>query len=70
MSRLTQVGRPNPSRETKFSDAKRDREIVIFPVQLSTSRIDNLTQLIHTRLYVMTIHTHILPYETVLVEFS
>ena len=29
-------------------------------VQLTTSRIGNLTRLIHTLLYVMTIHTYIL----------
>ena len=28
--------------------ANRDREIFIFPVQLTTSRIGNLTRLIHT----------------------
>ena len=33
---------------------------IIFPVQLTTSRIGNLTRLIHTLLYVMTIHTYIL----------
>ena len=42
------TGRPNPSREAKFSGANRDREIFIFPVQLTTSRIDNLGRLIHT----------------------
>ena len=31
----------------------------IFPVQLTTSRIGNLTRLIHTLLYVMTIDTYI-----------
>ena len=31
----------------------------IFPVQLTTSRIGNLTRLIHTLLYVMTIHKYI-----------
>ena len=31
----------------------------IFPVQLTTSRIGNLIRLIHTLLYVMTIHTYI-----------
>ena len=31
----------------------------IFPVQLTMSRIGNLTRLIHTLLYVMTIHTYI-----------
>ena len=30
----------------------------MFPVQLTTSRIGNLTRLIHTLLYVMTIHTY------------
>ena len=35
------------SRETKFSGANGDREILIFPVQLTTSRIPNLTRLIH-----------------------
>ena len=34
----------------------------IFPVQLTTSRIGNLTRLIHTLLYVMTIHTYIQQY--------
>ena len=42
------AGRPNPSRETKFSGANGDREILIFPVQLTTSRIiGNVTGLIH-----------------------
>ena len=36
-----------------------DRGMFIFPVQLTTSRIGNLTRLIHTLLYVMTIHTYI-----------
>ena len=30
------MGLPNPSRETKFSGANGDREIYIFPVQLTT----------------------------------
>ena len=47
----------NPSRETKFSGANGDREILFFPVQLTTSRIGNLTRLIHNLLYVMTLHT-------------
>ena len=34
--------------ETKFSGANADRGIFIFPVQLTTSRIGNLTRLIHT----------------------
>ena len=48
MSRLTRDGKPNPSRETKFSGANGDREMFIFPVQLTTSRIGNLTRLILT----------------------
>ena len=45
MSRLTRdSGLPNPSRETKFSGTNGDREIFIFPVQLTTSRIGNPTR--------------------------
>ena len=46
-------------RETKFSGASGDREASMSSVQLTTSRIGNLTRLIHTLLYVMTIHTYI-----------
>ena len=50
--------RLNLSRETKFSGTHGDRGILIFPVQLTTSRIGNRTWLIHSLLlYVMTIHT-------------
>ena len=52
------MGWLNPSRETKFSGTHGDRRILIFPVQLITSRIGDLTRLIHTLLYVMTIHTY------------
>ena len=45
--------------DTKFSGANGDREILNFPIQLTTSRIGNLARLIHTLLYVMTIHTYI-----------
>ena len=44
------MGRLNPSRETRFSDTHGDRRMLIFPVQLTTSRIGNLTRLIHTLL--------------------
>ena len=44
------MGMPNPSRETKFSGKNADRVIFIFPVQLTTSRIGNLTRLIYTLL--------------------
>ena len=55
------AGLPNPSRETKFSGANADREIFIFPVQLTTCRIGNLTRLIHT-LDICDDHTYILLY--------
>ena len=51
------VVRLNPYRETKFSGTHGDRGILTFLVQLTTSRIGNLTRLTHTLLYVMTIHT-------------
>ena len=37
------MGLPNPSSETKLSGANGGREKIIFPVQLTTSRIGNLT---------------------------
>ena len=40
------MGLPKPSSETKFSGANTDREIFIFPVQLTTSRIGNFTRLV------------------------
>ena len=42
------AGLPNPSRETNFSGANGDRGILIFPVQLTSTRIGNLTRLILT----------------------
>ena len=51
---------PNPSRETNFSGANGNREIYIFPVQLTTSRIGNLARLILTlEVCVMTIRIYI-----------
>ena len=41
------TGRPNPSRETKFSGANGDRRNDIFLVQLTTSRVGNLTRSIY-----------------------
>ena len=49
---------PNPSRETKFTGANGDREAFIFPVQLTTNRIGNLTRLILTLPYVMATYTY------------
>ena len=58
MNRLSRDGTAEPvSRNHIFSGANGDREIFIFTVQLTTSRIGNLTRLIHNLLYVLTIHT-------------
>ena len=62
MSRLTRDGTAEPvSRDQIFRHA-RGQGNIIFPVQLTTSRIGNLTRLIHALLYVMTIHTYIHTY--------
>ena len=50
------MGLPNPSRETEFLGANADGEIPTVPVQLTTSRIGNLTQLIHALALYVTIH--------------
>ena len=50
----TRLARPDSQARTNG-----DREIFIFPVQLTTGRIGNLTRLILFLLYVMTIHTYI-----------
>ena len=44
------TGWPNLSREAKFSGANGDGEIFSFPVQLSASRIGNLTRFIRNLL--------------------
>ena len=51
----TDAGRDGRTRleRPKFSGANGDREMHIFPVQLTTSRIGNLTRLIYTLSYVM-----------------
>ena len=46
MSRLTRDGTPEPVLRANFSGANGDKEILIFLLQLTTSRIDNLTRLI------------------------
>ena len=51
----TRLARPN-------YQARTGTGILIFPVQLTTSRIGNLTRFIHTLLCVMTMHTYIHTY--------
>ena len=55
-------GTAEPSCETKFLGANADREICIFPVQLTTSRTGSLTRLIHTLATCVTMHTYIYIY--------
>ena len=52
----TDAGLPNPSRETRFSGANTDREMLIFPVQLTTSMIGSVTRLIHTLAKCVAVH--------------
>ena len=62
MSRLTRDGTAEPISRDQILRHTRGQGNIIFPVQLTTSRIGNLTWLIHTLLYVMTIHTYIHTY--------
>ena len=41
---------------------ERGRGKLFFPLQLTTNRVGNHTRLIHTLLYVMTIHTYSIPF--------
>ena len=51
----------NPSREGKLpEDANGGKEMFTFPVQLTTSRIGNLTRLIHTLAIFVAIHVYII----------
>ena len=59
MSKLTRDGTAEPVSRDQILRHARGQGDTIFPVQLTTSRIGNLTRLIHTLLYVMTIHTYI-----------
>ena len=62
MSRLTRDGTAEPVSRDQILSHARGQGNIIFPVQLTTSRIGNLTRLIHTLLYVMTIRTYIHTY--------
>ena len=59
MSRLTRNGTAEPVSRDQILRHARGQGNISFPVQLTTSRIGNLTRLIHTLLYVMAIHTYI-----------
>ena len=59
MSRLTRDGTAEPVSRDQILRHARGQGNIIFHIQLTTSRVCNLTRLIHTLLYVMTIHTYI-----------
>ena len=59
MSRLTRDGTAEPVSRDQILRHARGQGDTIFPVQLTTSRIGNLTRLIHTLLCVITIHTSV-----------
>ena len=59
MSRLTRDGTAEPVSRDQILRHARGQGNIISPVQLTTSRIGNLTRLIHTLLNVITIHTYI-----------
>ena len=69
MSRLTRDGTAEPVSRDQILRHARGQGNIIFPVQLTTSRIGNLTRLIHTLLYVMAIHTYIHTYIVVFFVF-
>ena len=59
MSRLTRVGTAETVSQDQILMHVRGQGNIRSPVQLITSRIGNLSRLIHTLLYVMTIHAYI-----------
>ena len=59
MSRLTRDETAEPVSRDQILRHARGQGDIIFPVQLTTSRIGNLARLTRTLLYVMTIHTYI-----------
>ena len=62
MSRLTRDGTAESVSRDQILRHARGQGNIIFPVQLTTSRIGNLTRLIHILLYVMTMHRYIHTY--------
>ena len=58
MSRLTRDGTTEPVSRDQILRHAQGQGNIHFPCSADTSRIGNLTRLIHTLLYVMTIHTY------------
>ena len=62
MIRLTRDGTAEPVSRDQILRHARGQGNIIFPVQLTTSRIGNLTRLIHTLLYVICDDLHVCMY--------
>ena len=60
ISRLTRDGTAEPVSRDQILRCELDRETYIFPVQLTTSRIANLTRLILTPIELCDDHTYII----------
>ena len=58
MSRLTRDGTAEPVSRDQIQGANADREIFVFLLQVTTSRIGNLTRLIHTLAICVIIHAY------------
>ena len=63
MSRLTRDGTPEPVSRDQILRHERGQGNIHFPCSAAHKQDWQLTQLIHTLLYVMTIHTRIHPYQ-------
>ena len=57
MSKLTRGGTAEPVTRNQILRRKREEGNICFPVQRTKTRVGNLTRLVHTLLYAMTIHT-------------
>ena len=68
MSRLTRDGTAEPVSRDQILRHARGQGNIIFPVQLTTSRIGNLTRLNHTLLHVCDDHTYIHTYTCIAIK--
>ena len=59
MSRLTRDETTEPVLRDQILRHEREQEVLIFPVQLTTGKIGNLTRLVHTLAIRVTIHNDI-----------
>jgi len=70
MSRPTRNGTAEPNSPDQTLRREREKENPVFPVQLTTNRIGNHTQLMPSLLKVMTTHTTVIYLAYLLLEYS